>query len=144
MSLPMQLCRKIVYVVTYSSDSISPIEIYFERLYWCWIFGCFFFLISLFSFQTSPETIIISLAMQPAYTPEGTESNSSTPTDNPLQIQLSPSRAALLCHRDPQMDRRWKLKCWKTFFLMRGKGETFFGDGIIFIHPLNQNRKAKF
>lgn len=38
------------------------------------------------------------------YPPERTESNSSTPTDNPLQIQLSPSRAALLRHRDPQTD----------------------------------------
>lgn len=83
--------------------------------------------------------------MQPAYTPEGTESNSSTPTDNPLQIQLFPSRAALFYTIETHKLIEVVVEMLKDFFLTCGKGGTFFfGDDIIFIHPLNQKRKAKF
>lgn len=82
--------------------------------------------------------------MQPAYTPEGTESNSSTPTDNPLQIQLFPSRAALSYTIETHKLIEVEVEMLKDFFFNVRKRWNFFGDYIIFIHPLNQNRKAKF
>lgn len=84
--------------------------------YWCFylcfltfFFFCIFSILDPLNFFFIPDfpwnnnNKLSNSACWCAYTPERTESNSSTPTDNPLQIQLSPSTDALLRHRDPQI-----------------------------------------
>lgn len=54
--------------------------------------------------------------MQPAYTPEGTESNSKTPTDNPLQMHLFPSKAALFYTIETHKLMEVEVETLKDFF----------------------------